>query len=140
MRGQDEEDEDEEDEVECFPTSLGSPRVRQKQHLYSKTGQLRQKEPLSILENSLSTPTSKTKSSRWSLTGFHQYLCSCCHKNPKSVEENKALDSKERRDPSENRVMVSINEQGRQEALGRSPREGLGRSKKSRESSPSACK
>ncbi|KAB1260863.1 hypothetical protein Cadr_000024690, partial [Camelus dromedarius] len=127
-----ENEDDEEDEAEWSSTSLRSPRVRRKPRPYSKTGQLRRNEHTSILESNLSTPTSKIKSSRWSMTEFRQYLCSCCHEKP--VEENKASDSKERRDPNKNEkgVTGSINEQGRQEDPGGSPREGLDRSQKSR--------
>ncbi|KAM9108078.1 uncharacterized protein AAG666_014885 [Megaptera novaeangliae] len=105
VREADENDDDEEDEAER------SPGVRRKRHSYSKTRQQRQKEHLSILEGSLSTPTSKTKSSRWSMTEFRQYLCMCCHDKQKSMEENKASDSKESRDPNENEdgVTGSIN-------------------------------
>ena len=136
VREADENDDDEEDEAER------SPGVRWKRHSYSKTCQQRQKEHLSILEGSLSTPTSKTKSSRWSMTDFRQYLCMCCHDKQKSMEENKASDSKESRDPNENEdgVTGSINKRERQQAPGGTPREGLGKSQENGECNPSACK
>lgn len=111
MREEDENDkEDEEDEARR------SPRVRRKQHAYSKTRQPKQKKISGVLENNLSTTASNTKSSPWSMMEFRQYLCMCCRTQQKLVEENKASDSKERRNPNEkeNGGAVSVNEQGRE--------------------------
>ena len=96
VREEDENDkEDEEDEARR------SPRVRRKQHAYSKTRQRKQKEISGVLESNLSTTASNPKSSPWSMMKFRQYLCMCCRTQQKLVEENKASDSKERRNPNE---------------------------------------
>ena len=60
VREEDENDkEDEEDQAGC------SPRVRRKQHAYSKTRQPKQKENSGISESNLNTTVSNTKSSPW---------------------------------------------------------------------------
>lgn len=99
---EDQEDTDDEDEnPEGAPTSLQSPRMSQKPHLYSRTRPRRPREHVRVLESSLSKPTSKTQPCPWSLAWFYQYLCSCCHRRHKSVGENEALDSTGRRDLDE---------------------------------------
>ncbi|KAF5920183.1 hypothetical protein HPG69_006454 [Diceros bicornis minor] len=130
VKEEDEDDkEDEKDEAEGSPASLPSPRTRQKQYPCSRTCQMRQREHLSIWESSCNMPACKTKSSHWSLAELRQYLCSCCHRRQKSVEEHKPSDSKGRRDPNENgSVPGSVSEQWMQGAPGGMPREGLGRS------------
>ncbi|KAK2084419.1 hypothetical protein P7K49_037452 [Saguinus oedipus] len=98
MKEEDEEDEEEEeDKAEGPLTSLQSPRTRGMQCSYPRTLQVRHKEHLSVLESSLSSSTNESKLSGWSLSTFCQYLCSCCHRKQKSVEENKASDSGARR-------------------------------------------
>ncbi|CAM9274815.1 unnamed protein product [Rangifer tarandus platyrhynchus] len=136
VREEDENDkEDEEDEARR------SPRVRRKQHTYSKTRQRKQKIS-GVLESNLSTTASNPKSSPWSVMKFRQYLCMCCRTQQKLVEENKASDSKERRNPSEkeNGGAVSVNEQGRGQAPEGTPGEVLGKSQENRECNPSTCK
>lgn len=137
MREEDENDkEDEEDEARR------SPRVRRKQHAYSKTRQRKQKEISGVLESNLSTTASNPKSSPWSMMKFRQYLCMCCRTQQKLVEENKASDSKERRNPNEkeNGGEVSVNEQGREQAPEGTPGEVLGKSQENRVCNPSTCK
>ncbi|XP_070464730.1 uncharacterized protein [Equus przewalskii] len=136
-----EDEEDEDDEAEESSASLRSPRMRRKQYPYSRTCQLRQKEHLNTLESSSSILTLKTQSSRWSLAELRQYLCSCCRRRKKSVEEKKALDPEKRRDPKENGpVPGSVSEQRVQGAPGGTPGEDLGRSQENRECNLSACK
>nr|XP_019566684.1 PREDICTED: uncharacterized protein LOC109434300 [Rhinolophus sinicus] len=120
---------DEDENSEGAPTSLQSPRMSQKPHLYSRTRPRRPREHVSVLESSLSEPTSKTQPCPWSLAWFCQYLCSCCHRRHKSVGGNEALDSIGRRALDE-RGMVpgSVCEQRSQWAPGETPRAGLGRS------------
>ncbi|CAK7309831.1 hypothetical protein VULLAG_LOCUS14966 [Vulpes lagopus] len=71
-------EEEDEEEAESATLPRRSLRVRRKLPLYSRACQLGQKKQPSTLGSSHSTPTSKTKSSRWSIAGFLQYLCSCC--------------------------------------------------------------
>lgn len=107
VREEDENDkEDEEDEARR------SPRVRRKQHAYSKTRPRKQKEISGVLESNLSTTASNPKSSPWSMMKFRQFLCMCCRTQQKLVEENKASGSKERRNPNEkeNGGADSVNE------------------------------
>ncbi|XP_077757168.1 uncharacterized protein LOC144315843 isoform X1 [Canis aureus] len=71
-------EEEDEEEAESATLPRRSLRVRRKLPLYSRACQLGQKKQPSTLGSSHSTPTSKTKSSHWSIAGFLQYLCSCC--------------------------------------------------------------
>ncbi|DAA31837.1 uncharacterized protein [Bos indicus] len=135
-------EEDENDKEDEEDKAGRSPRVRRKQHAYSKTRQPKQKENSGISESNLNTTVSNTKSSPWSMMEFRQYLCMCCRTKQKLVEENKASDSKERRNPDEkeNGVTGSINEQARQQAPEGTPGEVPGKSQENRECNPSTCK
>ncbi|XP_061269031.1 uncharacterized protein LOC133245111 [Bos javanicus] len=135
-------EEDENDKEDEEDKAGRSPRVRRKQHTYSKTRQPKQKENSGISESNLNTTVSNTKSSPWSMMEFRQYLCMCCRTKQKLVEENKASDSKEKRNPDEkeNGVTGSINEQARQQAPEGTPGEVPGKSQENRECNPSTCK
>nr|XP_058165849.1 uncharacterized protein LOC131280896 [Dasypus novemcinctus] len=100
---EDDEDEKDEDEGKAkgSPTSSRAPRSIQKRCPHSRTRQLEHKEHLRVLESSLSMSTAEVKLSRWSLARLCDYLCSCCHRRQKAVEENKTPGSRERRSPRE---------------------------------------
>ncbi|KAF6293204.1 hypothetical protein mRhiFer1_009091 [Rhinolophus ferrumequinum] len=114
-RKEEEEDDtdDEGENSEGAPTSLQSPRMSRKPRLYSRIRPRRPREHVSILESSLSKPTSQTQSCPWSLAWFCQYLCSCCHRWQKSVGENEALDSVGRRDLDERGMVPGSVSEGR---------------------------
>lgn len=99
----------EDQDSEGSPTSLQSPRMRQKQRQCSWTRSPRRRKHVNVLGSDLNTPTSQTNSCHWSVAWFCQYLCSCCHRRPSLVGENEALDSVGRRAPDEHgRVPGSI--------------------------------